>query len=262
MEGKKSFVVYASWKEYIDDLNDKQVGMWTRWMFEYCNDKWNDKEIEYPADAAVKVLCKLTKDALKRDLKKYKEKKARIDAINERKRNKDDTESEENNNEIVNDNDNEIVQCNMLNDNCNMLNEISKDINNNVSFNKETMAEPSLKEAQPLITLPCLKGYNHKIFEEDLKHYQELYPAADVLQELKIMLGWLESNPNNRKTQSGIKAFITRWLSKVQNKAKGPGNKPRIIPACPLHEVGESDEDYEKRKRAWEEEYNGGFRML
>ncbi len=261
MEGKKAFVVYTNWKEYIDDLNDKQVGMWTRWMFEYCNDKWNEKEIEYPADAAVKVLCKLTKDALKRDLKKYKEKKKRIDEINERKRNKVDTTSRENNNEIVNDIDNEIDDSNKLIVNSNKLIEISKDINNNVSFNKETMAEASKNEAQPLITLPCLKGYNHKIFEEDVKHYQELYPAVDILQELRLMLGWLEANPNNRKTQSGIKSFITRWLSKVQNKAKGDGNRPKIK-FNPLQSVDETDEEYQERLRKWEEECNGGFERL
>ena len=44
MEGKKAFVVYTNWKQYRDDLTDEEVGMWTRWMFDYCNDKWIDKE--------------------------------------------------------------------------------------------------------------------------------------------------------------------------------------------------------------------------
>ena len=79
-ENKKAFIVYTDWKKYIDELNDKQVGQWIRWMFDYCNDKWKDKdsEIQYPKDTAVKVLCKMTKDILKRDLKKYEDKKERI----------------------------------------------------------------------------------------------------------------------------------------------------------------------------------------
>ena len=47
--------------------------------------------------------------------------------------------------------------------------------------------------------------------------YKALYPAVDVEQELRNMIGWLDSYPNKRKTASGIKGFITRWLSKEQN---------------------------------------------
>ena len=95
-----------------------------------------------------------------------------------------------------------------------------KDINTNinVSFNKETTPEATKNMPPVVISLPCLKGYNHPIYEDDIKHYQELYPAVNVHQELKLMLGWLESNPTNRKTKNGIKSFITRWLSKKQDK--------------------------------------------
>jgi hypothetical protein len=131
MEDKKAFVVYTNWKQYIDELTDEEVGMWTRWMFDYCNDKWLDKEIEYPNNTAVKVLCKLTKDILKKDLAKYKDKKKRIDEINERKRaereaksNKTDNENEH---EIVNDVDNEIDDSNKLLVISNKIKEVSKD---------------------------------------------------------------------------------------------------------------------------------------
>ena len=79
-ENKKAFIVYTDWKKYIDDLNDKQVGQWIRWVFEYCNDKWKNKDsqIEYPKDTTVKMLCLMTKDVLKRDLRKYESK---IDSI-------------------------------------------------------------------------------------------------------------------------------------------------------------------------------------
>ena len=102
-EGKKSFIVYSDWKKYIDDLTDAQIGKWTRWMFDYCNDKWENKEIEYPKDITVKMLCIMTKDTLKRDLTKYKAKKQRIDEINERRRNKVETKSDEKQHEIDND---------------------------------------------------------------------------------------------------------------------------------------------------------------
>ena len=101
-ENKKAFVVYTDWKKYIDDLTDIQIGKWTRWMFEYCNDKWKDKDtqIEYPKDTAVKMLCLLTKDILKRDLKKYEEKKNRLLKNGKQYRNDIDMKSERNQIEI------------------------------------------------------------------------------------------------------------------------------------------------------------------
>lgn len=231
MEGKKAFVVYTNWKQYIDDLTDEEVGMWTRWMFDYCNDKWIDKEdneIEYPNNSAVKVLCKLTKDILKVDLAKYKGKKKRIDDINEQKRIEREIKSKQNNNkidnEIVNEIDNEIDDSNKLLVISNKLLEVSKDTNNiELSISKDisnSLAEVSKNQPQPFITLPCLSNYNHPIFKEDIEHYKQLYPACNVEQELRNMLGWLESNPQNKKTKNGIKSFIARWLTKAQNYSK------------------------------------------
>ena len=57
------------------------------------------------------------------------------------------------------------------------------------------------------------------IYQNDIDYYQDLYPAVPILIELKQMKGWLDSNPSNRKTEKGIKAFITRWLSRKQDKA-------------------------------------------
>lgn len=33
------------------------------------------------------------------------------------------------------------------------------------------------------------------------------------------MYAWLDSNPKNRKTERGIKRFITGWLGRAQDKA-------------------------------------------
>ena len=77
-EGKKSFVVYCSWFKYIEDLSNEQVGEWTRWMFEFTNDVYKDKERNYPSDPAVKMLCKMTEQQLSLDLDKYRERVERI----------------------------------------------------------------------------------------------------------------------------------------------------------------------------------------
>ena len=142
-ENKKAFIVYTDWKKYIDELNDKQVGQWIRWMFDYCNDKWKDKdsEIQYPKDTAVKMLCKMTKDILKRDLKKYEAKKERLLQNGKQYQTNIDTKSVKNqtdiDTEIETDIDTKVGVCNKLLVNSNKLLEESKDSNIKKSSIKE-----------------------------------------------------------------------------------------------------------------------------
>lgn len=68
------------------------------------------------------------------------------------------------------------------------------------------------------ITLPLNDKSKYQVSVFDIRHYKELYPAVDVEQQLRSMLGWLEANPNRRKTKNGIKGFITKWLNKVQDR--------------------------------------------
>lgn len=72
--------------------------------------------------------------------------------------------------------------------------------------------------AEPVIGLPLNDGTEHQVTEEDVAEYASLYPAVDVMQELRDMRGWLLANPVRRKTKRGIKAFIRTWLSKEQDR--------------------------------------------
>lgn len=137
-ENKKSFVVYTSWKTFLDDLNSEQLGNWFKWVMDYCN----DANPEYPQDQATRLACKMTQDVLKRDLKKYEAKVKSINHINEERKRK---RQERNRNEIVTkslENKNEIVGVN-VNDNVNVNvndNVLSKDNNNrdiNISCSKQ-----------------------------------------------------------------------------------------------------------------------------
>lgn len=83
-----------------------------------------------------------------------------------------------------------------------------------------TFAPPS-DEGDAVARIPLnKKDTYHLIFQEDIDHYKELYPAVDVEQEVRAMVGWCEANPNNRKTKRGIKHFINNWLNKAQNKSR------------------------------------------
>jgi hypothetical protein len=89
--------------------------------------------------------------------------------------------------------------------------------NINITNTSELVSLTPNENALISLILNNKKYFN--IFQKDIDYYQDLYPAVNVLQELKLMKGWLDSNPSNRKTEKGIKSFITRWLAKKQDKA-------------------------------------------
>ena len=73
-ENKKSFIIYTSWKRWLDGLNLEQKGKWLDWMLSYTN----DENPQFPRDQAVMIACMMAQDTLKRDLKKYEAKVERI----------------------------------------------------------------------------------------------------------------------------------------------------------------------------------------
>ena len=58
----------------------------------------------------------------------------------------------------------------------------------------------------------------YTIYQYDIDEWSELYPAVDVLQELRKMKGWCKDNPSKRKTRKGIRRFIGNWLAREQDK--------------------------------------------
>lgn len=58
----------------------------------------------------------------------------------------------------------------------------------------------------------------YPITQQDIDEWSSLYPAVDVMQELRKMKGWLDANPTKRKTSRGIKRFVNSWLAKEQDK--------------------------------------------
>ena len=84
----------------------------------------------------------------------------------------------------------------------------------------EYCAEPQAADAPPVISLPLNDGTFFDVSENDRAKWSQLYPSVDVLQQLRNMAGWCDSNPTRLKTRSGIKRFITTWLSKEQNQCR------------------------------------------
>lgn len=60
----------------------------------------------------------------------------------------------------------------------------------------------------------------HLVYSEDVEKYRKLYPAVNIDQEFRKMIGWLDSHPQNRKTPRGIGKFINGWLCRAQDSAR------------------------------------------
>lgn len=58
------------------------------------------------------------------------------------------------------------------------------------------------------------------IYGDQVEQWSQLFPAVDIMQELRKMKSWLDSNPSRRKTKRGILRFVNSWLSKEQDRGK------------------------------------------
>ena len=82
---------------------------------------------------------------------------------------------------------------------------------------------PDAVPAETVITLQLVTGEEYPVDKKDVLFWSEMYPAVDVMQELRKMKDWLLSNPKRRKTKRGIKRFISGWLAKEQDRG---GQRP------------------------------------
>lgn len=80
----------------------------------------------------------------------------------------------------------------------------------------------------PVISIPLNDGSFKGVTQQEIDEWQKLYPAVDVMQQLRSMAGWCKSNPQKRKTKSGVNRFINAWLSREQDK---PHYSNRASPA-------------------------------
>ena len=97
--------------------------------------------------------------------------------------------------------------------------EIEKENECSISSSSDLRGAPGMPGASPpTISLPLNDGSAFEIFQSDVDVWSNLYPAVDVMQQLRNMAGWIDGNPSKRKTRSGIKRFVNSWLAKEQNR--------------------------------------------
>ncbi len=97
--------------------------------------------------------------------------------------------------------------------------EESKNIKDNANKKDTYCTEPENSVSVPAVIELILNDKSlYPITQTDIDEWQELYPNVNILQELRKMKGWCDSNPTKRKTSRGIKRFVNSWLAKEQDK--------------------------------------------
>ena len=81
----------------------------------------------------------------------------------------------------------------------------------------QELEAPDRKKA---ISLTLNDKSEYWIYGDQVEQWSQLFPAVDVMQELRKMKSWLDSNPSRRKTKKGILRFVNGWLSKEQDKGR------------------------------------------
>lgn len=117
---------------------------------------------------------------------------------------------------------------------------------NKTKLNKKNSSELKNSPRQDAAyKLLMVDGNYHPVTREEVEKYRELYPAVDVDQEFRKMIGWLDAHPKNRKTPRGIGKFINGWLCRAQDSARPlQGNQKKQAPNR-FNNFDQRDTDYD-----------------
>jgi len=102
-----------------------------------------------------------------------------------------------------------------------LIDDTDTDINKVLLPGAETAPDPKML---PVIEILLNDSTSYPIYRQDIDKWAALYPAVDIMQELRSMVGWADANPKKRKTKNGVKRFMNSWLAKEQDKGRNPNN--------------------------------------
>jgi len=86
---------------------------------------------------------------------------------------------------------------------------------------KKTRKKPEKTNEPPVFQIPLNDGTMYDVTQSEIDMYTNLYPAVDIQNQMRAIVGWNMSNPKKRKTRSGIKRHINTWLADKQNNGGG-----------------------------------------
>lgn len=89
---------------------------------------------------------------------------------------------------------------------------------------KEGGGEPQAA-SPPMVSIPLNDGTEYPVSQEQCQEWAGVYPAVDVIQQLREMREWCLNKPAKRKTAKEVRSFITRWLAKEQDRGRQKHSK-------------------------------------
>ena len=205
-ENKKSFIIYTSWKRWLDGLNLEQKGKWLDWMLSYTN----DEDPQFPRDQAVMIACMMAQDTLKRDLKKYEAKVERIKSARNQNPN--------NNKELLENNNRTEISTKSVRNQYDIVGvNVNDNVNVNVNVNDNVLSKDNELNNRD-INISCSKEEkNESIFES----FWKVYPRKVGKEKCR---NWFKSHkPNEELVQKMIEAV------EIQKKSK-QWSDPQYIP--------------------------------
>lgn len=216
---KQTFIMHDNWAPLIKSMTDEQAGQLLKGIYQ-TREGEEHEAFDSPmlegffqmvmnfigkADAAYEQKCEqLRANATKNNNEKADASKCSTQKANASKCKQMQADASKC---TLNDNDNDNEYDN---DNDKDNDRDIKDISPEPSSRLETSCEP----------LPLNSGEDWRPTEEEFAEYVRLYPGVDVQSEFRKMRGWLISNPTRRKTKTGIKRFVTSWLSREQDNQR------------------------------------------
>ena len=87
-----------------------------------------------------------------------------------------------------------------------------------VASSDESLSAGKPVNGNAVAYIPLNDGSDFGISAEQILEFEKLYPAVDVPQTLNEIRAWNLSNPQHRKTRSGVLRHVNRWLAKEQNR--------------------------------------------
>lgn len=235
MGRKDSFIVYTSYYKQISKLNDEQRGKLLTAMMEF---SINGDASSVIMDDVTEMAFEFISDQMMRDAAAYADKCA----TNKANGSKGGRPSKD---VKTSDSSMPARKPNGFSDNQSQPNgffenpyEYDYDYDNDYESDADNDTK-IVSEAKPSDSSPTVIEFElndkslYPITESQVTEFKELYPAVDVMQELRCMKGWLNGNPKKRKTRAGVLRFVHNWLAGEQNRggAKNGGNNNEFRPS-------------------------------
>lgn len=106
---------------------------------------------------------------------------------------------------------------------------IGENVNIKKQIKEKEIKRNKIKELPPKnqISLPLSDGQLLPITDEEINNFIKSYPDLNIRQELVSIKNWLEEKPEARKSMSGTRKLIERWLNKKSKGAQNGGSDKR-----------------------------------